>query len=107
MVLQSITPGTARLVHRPFTVVMLRVTYQLVRYDRSLHPDKYQGHVPTRLIELADELRGQFPELWPWLHYYARNMAHGYTMSYLRDTPTEYQMRSVAKLKPRSSGRKR
>lgn len=91
----------------PFTEVVLRVSYRLVELDYRHHPKDYYPHPPSAVLELCQRLRGIFPELFPFLQYYARNMAYGYSLATLRDNPPEYTIRSIAKLKPRSSARKR
>lgn len=94
-----------RITHRTFTEVMLRVAYKLVQVDLRQNPDKYREYPPAAIVGLCERLQGQFPEMKPFLHYYARNVAHGYKMSVLRDNPPDYTLRSIAKLKPRQRGR--
>lgn len=105
MILTSVTPGTVRLAHRPFTEVMLRVTYQCIRYDMLIRPHLWQGHKPTAILEYSERICKDFVELKPFLLYYAKNIEHGYTMNMLRDNPPEYTLRSISKLKPRTKRR--
>jgi len=96
-----------RFVHRPFTEVMLRVAYRLVESDYKRRKDLYLPYPPAGVQRLSEDLQTTFPELRPFLQYYARNLAHGYKLRDLRDNPPDYSLRSIAKLKPRQRRRER
>lgn len=88
-------------VHRSFTEVMLRVCARIIELDYRKNPHLYEVYPPQAVDTLSDAMRFQFPELYPFLQYYARNMGYGYKLHELRDNPPEYTLRSIAKLKPR------
>lgn len=81
----------------PFSSVMRRVTYHLIRGDYFSRPADYARYAPDAVYTLGQRYRAQFPYLFPWFLYFSKNMAHGLTTAFLRDCEIEEAPRVVHK----------
>lgn len=86
--------------HDTWHRVHIRVVYRLIERQYHLDPDYFLPFAPDSILSLGRSYQLQFPHLLPWFHYYARNVAGGYTCAQLRDLPIENTIRAIAKRRP-------
>lgn len=99
--------GTTRckpLIGSPGTV-RRRVAYRIVERFYWYDPSLFKVYPPSGVLELAEHFRRVYPDLYPELAWYARNMAAGFKLKDLRDSGWEYTSRALIKRKPRGPQR--
>jgi len=94
----SIQPARPPLTDVPFSVVLARVTYQLVRRDVLKYPLAYAVFAPAGIQSLAESLRDEgFLSLAAYTKAAARHVAGGFSMAEFRSMQVWNRHRSVYK----------
>jgi len=85
------------IIDRPFSETMRRVVYRLIvqAYKREQWPPN--AYFPRLIHTLGQSYQLLFPELWPWFLFYSKNVAQGFKLGELRDSPLPDAARAVHK----------